>query len=733
MINRIKKILSVITVIALLFTNTGLVFAQSIPTPPPAPTMPYVPTAPPAPTMPPVPTAPPAPTIAPTNAPTPPPVPTAPPAPTIAPTITPTPVQTSVPIIEPILQPTATPLVLSQFVDTENLGGQEADGGTGSNSINTGNATNDGLIVNDLNSNLSAVLSDGTGNGSAEITNTGNGAGSTNSGSAVVVNNTNTDQSNLVVLENGLYQSAVTGDNSASKNTGGDSAITTGDANVTGTILNSVNTNVAGVLVSEFNVMNDTTGDIILDFVNNCITNCGTPSNTTIKNSGNGADSTNTGSLDVVNNNSTNQLNDAVIANEMDLFANSGNNVADKNTGGDSTIVTGDANVAANLLTFANNNIAGNVIYSVVNIFGDLIGDIILPEELLAGCCGTNPVTLANLNNGADSNNVTNYSNEITDSLTQINNLEIENNLIFDAATGQNDTYANTGGDSSIITGDTSVNAKVLNVANNNISGENMWLVIVNQAGRWIGKILGTADGTNIAGSEGFEFEVDENGGVTVANAGNGAGSTNTATYNETNNNDTTQVNNAKIVNNLDLAANTGGNSASKNTNGDSSVTTGDANIIANIVNFVNNNITGSGKLVVTVVNVFGSWLGDFVGPGFTKEVQSNESPSNTAIGGSDMHVNTNSQTDNNEKTSGSSNSVVGNNSVVKLVSPVAFIPKTKVLGAKISVVDGNQLANNTEIDSDKKKVININFAWVLAALFPIGIVSIILRRRSHA
>src|SRR4029077_16659587 len=83
-------------------------------------------------------------------------------------------------------------------------------------------------------------------------------------------------------------------------------------------------------------------------------------------------------------------------------------------------------------------------------------------------------------------------------------------------------------------------------------------------------------------------------------------------------NNITSQTNAAGIVNNINLAANTGGNNTSYNTGGNSSIATGDANIIANLVNFVNNNVTGGGKLVVTVVNVFGSWLGNFVTPGHT-------------------------------------------------------------------------------------------------------------------
>ena len=118
----------------------------------------------------------------------------------------------------------------------------------------------------------------------------------------------------------------------------------------------------------------------------------------------------------------------------------------------------------------------------------------------------------------------------------------------------------------------------------------------------------------------GTEFAINENGEITAINSANGSGSANNASVNQSNNNTIVQTNNANIVNNVNLSANTGGNTASNNTGGDSSIKTGDAKIVANIVNFVNNNIIGNGRLFVTVVNVFGSWMGDFVTPGTHKE-----------------------------------------------------------------------------------------------------------------
>jgi len=301
------------------------------------------------------------------------------------------------------------------------------------------------------------------------------------------------------------------------------------------------------------------------------------------------------------------------------LSANSGNNATSFNTGGDSSITTGNANVNANVLTFANNNIAGNVLYNVVNVFGNLVGDIILPQStidaLFCGCNGNN--TASNSGNGAGSNNTANSSTTNNSTTGQANDANINNNLTFNATTGSNDSNFNTDGSSTVKTGASNVSADVLNVANMNLTGGQYWLVIINDAGHWIGEIMGAPDGSNVSGSPLLTFAIDPTtGAVSATNQGNGAGSTNNTNNSTSNSSSTTQSNTANIQNNVNLSANTGGNNASENTGGNSNITTGDANIVANVVNFVNNNITGGAKLVVTVVNVFGSWLGNFVGPG---------------------------------------------------------------------------------------------------------------------
>jgi hypothetical protein len=261
-------------------------------------------------------------------------------------------------------------------------------------------------------------------------------------------------------------------------------------------------------------------------------------------------------------------------------------------------------------------------------------------------------------------------------------------------------------------------------------------LVIVNQAGKWIGKIVGSPDGANMAGSAGTEFEVDPITGEVTAvgantsNSGNGDNTTNTASNNTTNNSTTTQSNDAKIQNNLNLTANTGGNATNFNTGGNSNIKTGDVNVIANLVNFVNNNITGGGKLVVTVVNVFGSWIGDFVAPGQQKQAHNTTSGSSNGGGSNNNNNNGNSN-------SGGSSIVSGAKGNALITANVDNSGNTNTYGAG-SVEGANTTGGSTHNEATvaksvgqdgsatvAKKTIAINLAWLLLALPMFGIAMI--------
>ncbi len=99
------------------------------------------------------------------------------------------------------------------------------------------------------------------------------------------------------------------------------------------------------------------------------------------------------------------------------------------NTDGDTTIKTGNANVSANALTFANNNLAGNVVYGVVNIYGTLEGDIVLPDGQVANTGNS----LSNAGNGSGSTNTASSSKDVNSTTFQSNDATIANNLTFNA------------------------------------------------------------------------------------------------------------------------------------------------------------------------------------------------------------------------------------------------------------------------------------------------------------
>lgn len=669
------------------------------------------------------------------------------PAPTSAPTQTPeqtastqpTPAPTSAP--EPTATPeneeakAATPTPTSTPQDAYN---QTSDGQVGEAEVDTGDATTTGAITNMGNENVASQPT-ATGDApSATLTNTGNGADSTNNVASSSIQNSNTNQINVADVNNSLELESVTGDNSASKNVG-DATIKTGDANVTGTIMNSVNTNVEGVAVAEFNIIEDQVGDYVLDFATGCIYGCGLAGDAMLENSGNGADSNNAidSSTEVTDN--TFQSNDADVYNGMTLVADSGNNVADKNTGGDTVIDTGDANVTANVLTYANNNIAGNVIYNTVNIYGDLEGDIYLPEEYLT-------MYMGNTGNGAGSNNDTTVTNEATTNIAQTNNAEIYNDLEIVTDTGNNETSGNTGGDSTTDTGNSTVQANVVNVVNSNITSDTpMWLVFVNEAGKWVGRLFGSPDGQNYAGSEGTEFTVNEHGEVIVSNSGNGAGSDNSANSTTTTETTITQENDAVVNNELKLVANTGGNSASDNTGGSNEIKTGDAKVIANIVNFVNNNIVGSGRLIVTTVNVFGSWIGNFYGPGqkpATAQAQQQEQAMGNDIGGymaEEELVDEEAIEDEGEATEAQEANTVATTKTKKAAGQVAGVTSTDDDSgsplASLFALSGNepteaeQVGDSVVSSAAAKKTVKINLAWVILA-FPMILAGIAIRKR---
>lgn len=257
--------------------------------------------------------------------------------------------------------------------------------------------------------------------GSTTISINGNGSDSSNAVNFGTSTTTAVTQTNTATVNNTVNASASTGDNSASRNTGGATNIDTGNANNTTSVSTTANSNVATV--------------------NGCCNG-----DTSVKVSGNGADSTNTATVGIANTTQVTQTNVANVTNYVDSSANSGDNKASRNTGGDVMISTGNAANGTSVTNKLNSNFA--------TVGGD----------------GSNGGTLdvAISGNGSDSNNTINLgiANQVW--ATQYNDANIDNNVESDANTGDNKAYKNTGGDASIDTGDAENTVSVDNLANFN-------------------------------------------------------------------------------------------------------------------------------------------------------------------------------------------------------------------------------------------------------------------------
>lgn len=515
----------------------------------------------------------------------------------------------------PSTSPSTSPSASSVSPDTKaSSGGQNTLGAAGGANANivTSDATASGFLTNNVNNNSAE------GSGGEELengtsaTNEGNGANSNTNGQLSSTNDTNTNLTNNAILDNNFTAVSETGDNNASYSTGNGNVVT-GDATTSGTVLNGVNTNAFGA--TEFTVTGDHVGDIVLmgpNATTGCSTNCGA-GGVVVKNVGNGAGSYSLGTVNNTGNTNTNVSNTAGLTTDVNLTAVSGQNDANYNVG-NGNITTGDANAAANVLNAVNSNIAAGGMF-VINVVGDLVGDIILPVITGNGCATCGGTTMVNnSNNGAGSQNSGSVNTATTDNTTLVNGSDIANNITLNGNTGNNGVDFNNG-NNSIDTGNVSLSANVVNVSNVNVAGSDpnapIWLVFVNNMGEWAGQIFDKPQGQTMVGSDGIQFAQNGDGTVTATNANNGAYSQNDAHINSTNNTNTTMTNNAAITNNIHITGDTGNNNASYNVDG-GNIKTGNVNGAVNLLNFVNNNFAGR-PVYVAVVNVFGKWVGNVV------------------------------------------------------------------------------------------------------------------------
>lgn len=269
---------------------------------------------------------------------------------------------------------------------------------------------------------------------------------------------------------------------------------------------------------------------------------------------------------------------DGLIENDIDLLAESGGATVSKNTtAGDAT--TGSARAVANVVNMINSAIAtGGSFMGILNIYGNLNGDILLPPGVLNQLLASNaPTTTLNTETVVNSDVLAEFSD---DSL-------LENNVETVAASGSATVNRNTQAGSAR-TGTANTNVTVLNLTGRQVIAANSLLVFVNVMGSWVGVIMDAPAGSTSAA---LASGVTQN---SVVQDG---------TYGSDSEN--------QIRNNIRAHARSGDATVSENTAA-GNATSGDASAGVSIANILNSSISLADWFGVLFINVFGSWQGSF-------------------------------------------------------------------------------------------------------------------------
>ncbi len=234
--------------------------------------------------------------------------------------------------------------------------------------------------------------------------------------------------------------------------------ISTGDASAVANVQNVVNTNIVNAqgFADFINLLQPLVGNIDLSNLDFQPTICSTCAG---------------GSL-TVDNSST-----ADVTNDISVTADTGSNaIADASDG--STIATGGAAAAANVLNVVDSNIVNsNYLLLVMNNFSQMTGDLILPGA-------------AFFNDFLDPAPVSTPSTAVAND----NTATVGNNLSITADTGSND-ISDSSGSSSITTGDSVTASNVVNLVNSNVTTNNQVYILVRVFGTWNGTVFSAPPG----------------------------------------------------------------------------------------------------------------------------------------------------------------------------------------------------------------------------------------------
>lgn len=382
-------------------------------------------------------------------------------------------------------------------------------------------------------------------------------AATTNGSAPTSVSGTNTTNA---TIQNGLTQTSQSGNASVTGNNTGGSA-TSGNSLAMANVINSLqsSSSLAGDNVATFvaNINGDVQGDLIIDpsKLQPAVT----------------SDTLNGANIQV--NNQTN----GQIQNDITLAADSGAaTVADNTSAGNAT--SGNADAIANVVNMINSVVSsGKSFVGVINVNGNLSGNILMPQNFLDSLIASNAPTstLTLTKSQADTLGISNTSN-----------LSTTNNIKNTAASGVATVADNTSAGSAT-SGDARTKVTVFNLTGSQVVGANCLLVFVNVSGTWVGVIMNAPAGATAAAL--------------------GSGLTNNSISNATVANTTSQ----SITNNIDVSAMSGAATVADNTNA-GNATTGNANTAVNLLNMNGSNFTLAGWFGILFINIFGNWYGNF-------------------------------------------------------------------------------------------------------------------------
>ena len=156
-----------------------------------------------------------------------------------------------------------------------------------------------------------------------------------------------------------------------------------------------------------------------------------------------------------------------------------------------------------------------------------------------------------------------------------------------------------------------------------------------------------------------------------------------------------------------------------------------------NIINFVNNNVVGDGRLFVTLVNVFGSWTGDFVTPGTAQAEDNSEEDTDNGVGGSPSVPNQSNNSSSSSSSGGSGSGGSSSSSSSSDGSSTTVVNQTKVANYFYSSSSSTEEPEeeialgevNGAIADEGQNSVDINLAWGLL-LIPLYFVIRFVRSR---